>query len=342
MTARLESFLAAVESGAERMVQRALRGLRYRKPAAGARQRPSSVPAASDSAQHELPQTYGRSRVVAMAVDPYHVHVYWEVTDGDVLHATEQLRRAGQAKAPWVLRFCDFTGAKGGNAAHGHFDIPIQLGARSWYVDLWEGNKTYVVELGAGGGSRFVAVCRSPRLYVPPAEPLPAPAMVAWQAVGVPSVDDASGHASIAPSIESRASGSHQASVDEPPVTRPSAPSEFLVPPPPLPTPPSDWPPASGFQWECVVPDLANAAGSQSSPGGAGASAASLPVAAQIFGQSVTHGNEVQPNHPPPSTLRSLRPRSKSVSLADPARTSGGAVAPRPALPESSRGGSRE
>ncbi len=122
-----------------------------------------------------LPDAYGRSRVVLLAVDPFHLHAYWEVTPEDRRRATEELELGPADEPPiWALRFYDVTYLEfDGKNAHSSFDVPVELGAKNWYVELWSAEKCYFVELGPRSGEHFVAACRSAPVQVPRADPSP-------------------------------------------------------------------------------------------------------------------------------------------------------------------------
>jgi uncharacterized protein DUF4912 len=102
----------------------------------------------------ELPETYGRTKVVAMVVSPYLVHVYWD------LSAKDQAQ-SGAA----CLRFHDAT-------AGGSFDVNVDLGARNWYVHLWSPEKRYSVELGLQRADVFQPLARSNPIETPRAWPV--------------------------------------------------------------------------------------------------------------------------------------------------------------------------
>ena len=212
MTARLGSFLLKVESGAETAVARAWQRLRARKPTpeattvdgagergaedgrasvaqgepvAAAAVAPPMPQARSDEPatlrEPELPRSYGRSRVVVLAIDPYHVHAYWEVTPQDVESARSRSTAAGPPALTWVLRFYDVTRVAADTAcAHEHFDVAIELEARNWYIDLWSPDKTYLVELGALVSGEFVGLCRAAPVTVPAAQ-LSLPQVPEWR-----------------------------------------------------------------------------------------------------------------------------------------------------------------
>jgi hypothetical protein len=122
----------------------------------------------------DLPVSYGRTRLILMDIEPFWVYAYWEVTPQDERQAARQTGMIGPA-GQWILRFYDITGSEGSDpAGHDFFDLPVDVNAGSWYVNLWSGNKTYCAELGAvAAPANFIPVCRSNVIMVPPAAPLP-------------------------------------------------------------------------------------------------------------------------------------------------------------------------
>jgi hypothetical protein len=134
--------------------------------------------------QAELPRAYGHTRLVLLAVDPFHVHAYWEMTLGDRVEARERFGAPALEEPEWVLRFYDVTHVEfDGTNARGTFDIPVQPSAQNWYVELWSAEKTYFAELGLCRGAEFVPVCRSNVVHVPRAAP-PRAAPRAAEAAG--------------------------------------------------------------------------------------------------------------------------------------------------------------
>lgn len=179
--ARLEAMIAGVQGRAGQMIARVLGGFRYGSTAFMKRRskRAGATAAHQSSAiEDELPEHYGHSRVVLLVIDPHHVHVYWELSAQDRLDAKQRLNPPDPDQAlTWVLRFYDVTGVEFDTInAHAHFDIVVKPGARSWYVELWSANKSYYVELGPRAEGRFVPVCRSSPIQVPPAERWSPPA----------------------------------------------------------------------------------------------------------------------------------------------------------------------
>jgi len=121
---------------------------------------PPAPPDVSGPEEGELPDSYGRTRVVLLAVDPYLVHAYWEVAP-DVLRAA--YARAG-AEARSVLRFYE---------AGGSFDVEVDLRTRNWYVRLWSAGRSYSVDLGlADRGGSFVRLASSNAAETPRSLPV--------------------------------------------------------------------------------------------------------------------------------------------------------------------------
>ena len=120
-------------------------------------------PVPPTSAQpEELPESYGETRVVAMAVNPYLVHIYWE------LDPKQAPRKASRA-AVGCLRFSDTTRGESPSS----FDVNVDLAAGNWYVQLWSPERRYCVELGVNReGGKFVPLARSNVVETPRAWPI--------------------------------------------------------------------------------------------------------------------------------------------------------------------------
>ena len=133
---------------------RAFRGALHDRPGGGPLGRPPETRPPSLLERGELPESYGRTRVVAMAVNPYLIHVYWDL-------AAAQLG----SPEPASLRFRE-TGS--GNA----FDVNVDLSAKSWYVHLWSPDRRYDVELGVHRNGEFVPLAHSNPVQSPRAWPV--------------------------------------------------------------------------------------------------------------------------------------------------------------------------
>lgn len=122
----------------------------------------------------DLPDSYGETRVVLLPVEPYLLHVYWEVTPVELERAKYQIDdEPGQSQT--ILRCYDVTNILfDGMNAHGSFDVYIDLLAKSRYVHLWSPEKSYFVELGfKTEDGRFYPIARSNIAQIPPDWPAP-------------------------------------------------------------------------------------------------------------------------------------------------------------------------
>lgn len=118
----------------------------------------------------DLPGSYGESRIVLLALGPHLAHVYWNLREEDL---TDRKRKKRRGKAGPVLRFFDVTeGASGGQPPEGSLDVPVEIEAGNWYVDLMSPERSFFVELGfRDSRGSFSAVARSNVAEFPPAQP---------------------------------------------------------------------------------------------------------------------------------------------------------------------------
>ena len=117
-----------------------------------------------------LPEFYGRTRVVLLPVDPYLMHVYWEITPRDMEQARRRTRGLQYQAA---LRFHDISETPSDRAnSQNQFDVDIELAPHNWYVRLWSPEKRYFVDLGlrTEDGS-FMKIARSNVADTPRAQP---------------------------------------------------------------------------------------------------------------------------------------------------------------------------
>jgi hypothetical protein len=113
-----------------------------------------------------LPPSYGKTRLVLLAVDPYLIHAYWEVTPERLIESKEQ---AGEAQS--VLRlYKDGSGAEEDPAEW--FDVDVDLKTRSWYVHLWSAEESYRGDLGLKKrDGALIRLARSEPVRMPRAQP---------------------------------------------------------------------------------------------------------------------------------------------------------------------------
>jgi hypothetical protein len=112
--------------------------------------------------------SYGRTELVLMVVDPFHLFAYWEVTPESLRQAQDALG-AEMDGARAVIRMYDVSLIHfDGTNAHHTFDIDIGLEAPGWYIPLWTAEKSYCADLGfLARTGRFHALARSNVLHTP-------------------------------------------------------------------------------------------------------------------------------------------------------------------------------
>jgi hypothetical protein len=134
-------------------------------PDAGAAERPVQ----------DIPWSYGRDRVTAMAVDPMLLFVYWEVTDPAITRAREQLHAGGPGA--WLnVRVYDTSGLIfDGTNARSYFDHRVERHDRQWFFRVGKPTSTAYVDIGLRSTEGyFVRIARTGRVDFPRAEPVPA------------------------------------------------------------------------------------------------------------------------------------------------------------------------
>ncbi len=117
----------------------------------------------------DLPDSYGKTRLDLLPVDPHLLHAYWEVAPAELDTAKDRLGDQYK-RSQAVLRLYDV--ANNGLDIKGYFDVKIDLEAKNSYVDLESPDKSYFAELGfCTQGGRFYPVTRSVVAKTPPDRP---------------------------------------------------------------------------------------------------------------------------------------------------------------------------
>jgi hypothetical protein len=111
--------------------------------------------------------THGETRLVLLVVDPYLVHVYWEVPPDELREAKEQ---AGEAKE--VLRFYRESKTTGEDMPPEQFDVEIDLQSRNWYVHLWNPEESLYADLALKkDDGTLLTLVRSQAVHMPRVRP---------------------------------------------------------------------------------------------------------------------------------------------------------------------------
>jgi hypothetical protein len=110
----------------------------------------------------DLPQGYGKDRIVCMVRDPYWLHCYWEITRAAIQRAEAALAQAWHGARP-ILRLLEIgTGDTTQNSETVVRDIDIHGGANNWYVEVHNPPRSYRVDIGyLSRGGQFYVLARS-------------------------------------------------------------------------------------------------------------------------------------------------------------------------------------
>src|SRR5438046_2690406 len=95
-----------------------------------------------------IPETYNENRLVILPRDPLWFFAYWDL-NGEKF---ETVRREHGAdvfeRSKPVLRVYQADGPGHDSQGDPHFDVPVQLNTRRWYVQVGASGVSYYVELG--------------------------------------------------------------------------------------------------------------------------------------------------------------------------------------------------
>lgn len=135
----------------------------------GERAQPAETPHES----REIPWSYERDRVAAMAVDPDRLYAYWEVLDSSIERARGGLGPAGK-DAVITLRVYDTSGRLfDGTNAHSYFDHVVSRDIRQWFFHIGKPTSEAFVEIGLKSPEGyFVKIARSGRVEFPRRAPV--------------------------------------------------------------------------------------------------------------------------------------------------------------------------
>jgi uncharacterized protein len=117
----------------------------------------------------ELPQAYGKTKLVLLVRDPLWIYAYWEITSAKIEEVKKYIGVEAYARATKVLRIYDVTDVNfDGHNANSFFDVHLSPESVSWYVNVPESNRSWVAEVGLlTEHGRFIALVRSNGVTTP-------------------------------------------------------------------------------------------------------------------------------------------------------------------------------
>lgn len=121
-------------------------------------------------AGQSLPESYGETEAGLLVRDPNWMFTYWDITEDRKKDIRREYGDDVFEKSKSVIRVHDITGVADFNGSNSlsHFDVPVMLGARSWYVNVQEGGKSYCCEVGLVlSDGKFVGIVRTNTVNLP-------------------------------------------------------------------------------------------------------------------------------------------------------------------------------
>jgi hypothetical protein len=117
-----------------------------------------------------LPNGYGKDRIVAMVRDPYWLHAYWELTHPSVQRAEAALGQDWHGAKP-ILRLCDVSSSDTTSTAESVVrDIEIHGGCNNWYIEVAQPPRSFRVDIGyVSRRGQFYVLARSNVVSTPKA-----------------------------------------------------------------------------------------------------------------------------------------------------------------------------
>jgi hypothetical protein len=115
-----------------------------------------------------LPNGYGKDRIVVMVRDPYWLHVYWELTHQAVQRAEAALGQDWHGSKP-VLRLLDVSAHDTTSTAESIVkDIEIHGGCNNWYIEVAQPPRSFRIDIGyLSKRGQFYALARSNTVTTP-------------------------------------------------------------------------------------------------------------------------------------------------------------------------------
>jgi len=112
--------------------------------------------------EFDFPYSYGDNKIILLVRDPYWTYAYWEITESKYKEVKDILGSAFN-ESKEILRVYD-TSSKPWKC----FDVSVSYGARNWYINVPEANRTYVVDVGfLSPDGRFIVMARSNAVTTP-------------------------------------------------------------------------------------------------------------------------------------------------------------------------------
>lgn len=110
----------------------------------------------------EPPTGYGETRLTAMVRDPYWIYTYWDIA-ADHENRLREIYGLDNSSY-YVIRIHDLSEEQRPGS---FYDLPVNLQAREWYINVGTPNRLYQLELGTLINGSFVLIARSNQVKTP-------------------------------------------------------------------------------------------------------------------------------------------------------------------------------
>ncbi|MDR0646587.1 MAG: DUF4912 domain-containing protein [Elusimicrobiota bacterium] len=125
---------------------------------------------ALQEAQYDLPQSYGKTESYLLPKDPSWMFLFWDIIQNTFDFVKKEYGADIFAKARSIIRVHDITAIAdfNGSNSNSYFDIQVFLDAGSWYINVPQGGKNYICDIGllTPQGS-FILLTRSNAISIP-------------------------------------------------------------------------------------------------------------------------------------------------------------------------------
>jgi hypothetical protein len=102
-----------------------------------------------DRVEFRFPHGYGDNKIVILARDPWWIFAYWEILKHREEEVIRKIESAGDSVSRSILRVYDVTDINfSGNNAHSYFDIELKGLASSWYINVVQPDRSWIVDIG--------------------------------------------------------------------------------------------------------------------------------------------------------------------------------------------------
>ena len=128
-----------------------------------------AMPIVNNTREFRFPTGYGDNKIVILARDPWWIFSYWEIRKDKEDDIVRKIESSGDSVQKTVLRVYDITDVNfNGKNAHTYFDIDLRGLATTWYINVNQPDRSWVVEIGiVSRKGDFHALARSNTIKTP-------------------------------------------------------------------------------------------------------------------------------------------------------------------------------